>query len=197
MFTGIIVEKLTITHIDQASDSLRLTLTLPNNDEYMVGDSIALNGVCSTIVKKNDKEIAIYFMPETIQRTTVTHWQVGDVINCEPPVTPSTKLSGSIVLGHVDTLCTVQTVNTKAGDYSVTLTIPSEYMNYVLPKGSITIDGVNLTIADCNSNSCTIKLIPYTKDTTSLGKVKAGNEVNVEFDYIAKVILNRQQHHQQ
>lgn len=200
MFTGIIVEQLTITEINQSNEGIRVTLTLPKNSdknsEYVVGDSIALNGICSTIVKKNNKEIVVDFMPETINVTTVAHWRVGDAINCESPVTPSTKLSGSIVLGHIDTVCTVQAVNAQTGEHSVTLAILPEYMNYVIPKGSITIDGVNLTIADSNSNttnSCTIKLIPYTKDATSLGNVKVGDEVNVEFDYIAKVILNRQQ----
>ncbi|MBI2415155.1 MAG: riboflavin synthase [Candidatus Kerfeldbacteria bacterium] len=186
MFTGIVQQRLTIQHIQPLATGQSVTFTAPQ-PALDSGDSILIQGICSTITRVDAATITVEYMPETIRCSTVGQWHVGQQCNMETPVTPTTVLSGWIVTGHIDSATTI-TALSALPDASITLAIPPAYQSLVMAKGCITIDGVNLTVAAIQSNHCTVKLIPYTLQHTTLGHQSVGNQVNIEFDYIAKIV---------
>lgn len=187
MFTGISQEILTIKHIDNSTPNYRFVFSVPTQ-RYIMGDSILINGVCSTIVEVTPQHIAVEYMPESLERTTIKQWEVGDRVNTEAPLTLQTKLSGALVLGHVDTVGKVETV--QPGDnYSIQFSFAKSWLQYVLYKGSITIDGVNLTVTDVQDTQAEVKLIPYTRDHTILGLLRSSDAINLEFDYFTKITI--------
>lgn len=200
MFTGIISQSVTIRSIsDSAQHGLRVicdrpTPAGPQGDiPWTVGDSIALNGICSTITALSVDTCTVEYMPETCRRTTVRQWQVDQSVHMEAPITVHTKFSGSVVLGHVDTVGTVIHLTPVAehdieSDCALTIEFPSEYQLYVVPQGGITINGVNMTIVTVTATSCMVKLVSYTKTHTHLAELPVGQPVNIEFDYFAKLV---------
>lgn len=193
MFSGITKAQLAIirTEVQQRELQrvLRVVLELPRWT-LTLGDSILLNGVCSTVVEYSDTECSVDFMAQTLDLTTVKQWHVGDVINAEPPLTLQDGLSGSIVSGHVDTVGELR--YSKQGHRTVvSLTFANEYAKYVVKQGGITINGVNLTITQIVENGCEVELVPYTEQHTNLIRGEAGvtRLVNLEFDYFAKMMV--------
>ena len=192
MFTGITQQVVSVTDVQSSNGLITVTVELPE-EQYVLGDSIMMNGICSTVTQLTDTTLTVEFMQETIDLTTVSAWQVGSHINIESPATLQSKLSGSLVTGHVDTVGTVRAIE-NGSDYGVTIEYPVEYARYVLQKGSITFNGVNLTVVDpavagdAGIGYCSVKLIPYTKEHTTMGGLKTGDSVNVEFDYISKIV---------
>ncbi len=182
MFTGIVAEQITILQIESTSTGLTVALSLPQWGKLAVGESVLLHGICSTVTSITDAKFTVDYIPETVRVTTVGQWQVGQTVHAEPSVTPTTKLSGSFVFGHVDVALPV------AGSHPLTFSIPEAYRAYVFDKGSITVNGVNLTVASCVADLMTIHLIPETRSRTSLGNLRVGDHVNIEFDYLAKAV---------
>lgn len=189
MFTGIVQELITIRRINSRPDRLEVQLALPLAAAYALGDSIMLHGICSTITALTLDSITVEYMPETVRQTTVGQWVVGQQIHTEVPITLATKLSGSIVTGHVDATATVTAVQQQTGDVAIHIAIPPDYQKFILKKGCLTVNGVNLTIADCVDGETIVQLVPYTLSHTTLGQLQAKQLVNIECDYIAKLIV--------
>ncbi len=190
MFSGITQTTIIIQRIDQSKGLLRMQLKKPSQRRFSLGGSILLNGICSTITTVDNATFTVEFMPETRRITTVNQWRVGDGINAEWPVTLRTELSGSIVSGHVDAIGTVQSLQHNQQDVRLTLRYPQANRCYLVPKGSITINGVNLTIMTIAKTTVTVNLIPYTLTHTILNSLQPHDTVNLEYDYITKVIVH-------
>ncbi|EKD75953.1 MAG: hypothetical protein ACD_43C00270G0004 [uncultured bacterium] len=192
MFTGIVQDIITIIELTARADNLRVTVTLPKNVQYQAGDSILLNGICSTIESITNSALTVEFMPQTRTVTTVDNWQVGQLLNCEAPLTLQTKISGSLVTGHIDAVGQVIALEQSTSGTRLTIALVELLSAAIVPQGSITIDGVNLTIASIiQPNQVIVYIIPHTFEHTTIQQYTAGTSINIEFDYIAKLVQSR------
>ncbi|MCK4352142.1 riboflavin synthase [candidate division WOR-3 bacterium] len=187
MFTGLIQEIGRIISITNTGGGKRIKI----NQESLnvtVGESVAIKGVCLTVCGVNSKDFEAYVSRETLNKTNLSKLTPGDKVNLEPALRLSDRLGGHLVQGHIDGISKV-IIRKMVGD-SVILTIsPSkELLNYLVPKGSVAIDGVSLTVATIKNNCFTVTIIPYTRDSTTLGDLRAGNFVNLEVDIIGKYL---------
>ena len=188
MFTGIVEERgvvvdLTVTDAD--AGSARLTVKGPKvTQDAGHGDSIAVSGVCLTVVDRSADTFTVDVMAETLKRSTIGVLNPGDEVNLERSVQPTTRLGGHIVQGHVD--CVGRLIAIENGDYR--WSFPNEFADLVVSKGSIAVDGVSLTIVEPDGESFGSALIPETLRRTNLGAMRVGDTVNLEFDMIAKHI---------
>jgi riboflavin synthase len=188
MFTGIVEELGTVDAVEVREGSSRLVLRSARLDDVKVGDSIAVNGVCLTATEIGAGTFAADVMAETLRRTALGSLVAGDPVNLERAVTPSTRLGGHLVQGHVDGVGRL-TRRAPAGEFDeIGITLPSALTPYVVEKGSITIDGVSLTVAGISGDDITIGLIPETLQRTTLGRRAVGDQVNVEVDVLAKYV---------
>ncbi len=190
MFTGIIEELGTVEAFEPRSAGARLRVgcALVMSD-LTEGKSIAVNGVCLTATSVMSNSFAADLAPETLQRTNLGDLTRGSRVNLERPVTPATRLSGHIVQGHVDaTGELVSLAPLGDGNYWLTVRIPAELDRYMVHKGSITIDGISLTIASLESGLLGVTIIPHTFANTRLGSLAPGARVNLEVDVIARHI---------
>lgn len=155
-----------------------------------VGGSVAVNGVCLTVVEKTENSLSFFVSYETSERTTLSQLEEGTIVNLELPATPSTFLDGHIVLGHVDTVGKIATIEKVEGSYKLTVSIPKQFIRYVVYKGSVAIDGISLTVYELDDDNSTfsIAVIPSTYEMTNIKQLKVGNPVNVEFDVIGKYV---------
>lgn len=190
MFTGIVQDILTITSIRSVTGGRRVTVTLPKIEQYQLGDSILLNGICSTVVAVDGSGLAVEYMAQTDRRTTSELWQTGDQLNCEAPLTLQTKISGSLVTGHVDCTGIVASLTGAPDDKRLVVAFAEDLPTSVIPQGCITIDGVNLTVIDCSGPAqVAVNIIPHTWQHTIMQYYRSGKKVNIEFDYIAKLFV--------
>jgi riboflavin synthase len=186
MFTGIIthlgtVTKKTDTSLDiSASDDLMSALTM--------GTSISVNGICLTVVGKNKDTFTIEFMEETKRKTNIGELTTGNIVNLELPATAQSLLSGHIVQGHVDTTGEIVDIKEDGNSWIFRFKISPEWMRYIVPKGSIAINGISLTVVDVTENTLSIGIIPHTWTHTMLHTTKPGDQLNVEVDVLAKYI---------
>jgi riboflavin synthase len=159
-------------------------------DEPMEGESIACSGVCLTAYNISGRRFSADVSPETLSRTKLGHLSVGDSVNMERALKLSDRLGGHLVSGHVDCMAQVKS-REPLGDYTVfTFTLPENQSKYIIEKGSVTIDGISLTVNSCAPGSFSVSIIPHTLKVTTLGQLKAGHEVNIEVDIIGKYIEN-------
>jgi riboflavin synthase len=199
VFTGIIETRGTITALAPSPAGLRLEIS-PSPWAYQpkLGDSIACNGCCLTVAATpSGGRLAFDAVPETLAKTTVGLWTVGQRIHLEPAATASTLLGGHMVQGHIDGIGTVLangTLGTAAGGWRLTIRPPADLLPYFVPKGSVAIDGVSLTLAEVTPTDFAIAIIPTTLDKTHLGTLRPGDKVNLEADIIAKTIVHYMQH---
>lgn len=195
MFTGLIQA---VGRVSSAADSaagLRLAIR-PEGWSHRPsrGDSIAVSGVCLTLVDVSaDGDWAFDVVPETLDKTTLGALRPGSRINLEHAVTASTLMGGHFVQGHVDGVGSVTRIDRTDG-WRLTITPPTELMPFMAPKGSITVDGVSLTIAELSPSTVTIALIPTTLALTTLGELHPGDRVNLEADMLAKTVVNYLRH---
>jgi riboflavin synthase len=190
MFTGIIEELGTVESFEprSAGAHLRIACALVLSD-LTEGASIAVNGACLTAISVTVNSFAADLAPETLQRTNLGHLARGSRVNLERPVTPATRLSGHIVQGHVDaTGELVSLAPLGDGNYWLTVRVPAGLDRYMVHKGSITIDGISLTIASVENGLLGVTIIPHTFANTRLGSLEPGARVNLEVDVIAKHI---------
>jgi riboflavin synthase len=189
VFTGIIEELGKVVAIEDQPDAKRITIAglLVTSDVHR-GDSIAVNGACLTAVEIADSTFTADVMHETLRLTSLGSLSVGSVVNLERAMNAATRFGGHVVLGHVDGVGTI--VSRKPSDNWewVTIQIPSELMKYVVLKGSITIDGISLTVNEVTTDTVSFSLIPETLRLTTLGSKGVGALVNVEVDIMAKHI---------
>ncbi|MCZ7413250.1 MULTISPECIES: riboflavin synthase [unclassified Streptomyces] len=189
MFTGIVEELGEVTAIEHLGDSSRLTLHGPLvTKDAAHGDSIAVNGVCLTVVTVVDGEFTADVMAETLQRSSLGALTVGSRVNLERPMALGGRLGGHLVQGHVDGTGTIAARTPGEHWEIVRVTLPAALARYVVEKGSITVDGVSLTVVEAGDDWFTISLIPTTLDLTTLGVKQPGDPVNLEVDVLAKYV---------
>jgi len=189
MFTGIVEELGEIVALDHAGDSARLTVRGPLVvSDAAHGASIAVNGVCLTVVDIKDEAFTVDVMKETLDRSSLAALAPGSRVNLERPVRPVDRLGGHIVQGHVDGVGEI--VSREPGERweVVTIGLPPDLARYVVAKGSITVDGISLTVVEARDDAFTVALIPTTLELTTLGRKQAGDPVNLEVDVVAKYV---------
>ena len=187
MFTGIVEELGTIVALEDQGDAIRLTVNGPlvTSDAHE-GDSIAVNGCCLTVVSHHDGSFTADVMHETLAKTSLGAFEPGTRVNLERAVTPTTRLGGHIVQGHVDGTGTVIARTPSEHWEVVEISLPAELSRYLVDKGSITVDGVSLTVVEAHADRFTVSLIPETLARTTLGSRQPGDRVNLEVDVLAK-----------
>lgn len=196
MFTGIVTERGRVVEAPGASDRGGARLVLGHSAALAAkldpGASIAVAGVCLTVVEQDEANgtarSAFDLSPETLSRTTLGALQAGDEVNLEPPLSAGDPLGGHWVQGHVDTTTRVARVEEQGDHRVVTFDVPAGLETGVVLKGSITIDGVSLTVAALDERAFDVALIPHTLEVTTLGRLKPGDRVNVEGDVLARYV---------
>jgi riboflavin synthase len=183
MFTGIVEE---VGRVEAADDGRLVVRCRTVAEDATVGASIAVSGVCLTVVGRDDGTLSFDLAPETLARTTLRTLADGDQVNLERPLTLLTRLGGHLVQGHVDAVGTVREVSPAGDGAEVTIEVPAGLEPYVAEKGSVAVDGVSLTVAATLPGAFRVALIPHTLVVTTLGLRRAGDEVNVETDLLAK-----------
>lgn len=189
MFTGIVEELGEIVAIERGAESAVVTVRGPLvTGDAARGASIAVNGVCLTVVEHDRETFSVDVMAETLNRSCLGSLRPGALVNLERAMTASARFGGHIVQGHVDG--TARILARRPGDRweVVQLTLPPELSRYVVEKGSITVDGVSLTVADVTDDTFSVSLIPTTLELTTLGNKGVGDDVNLEVDVIAKYV---------
>jgi riboflavin synthase len=189
MFTGIIEELGKITHIEKQPDAKRITIqgALVTSD-IKRGDSISVSGACLTAVEIEGDTFTADVMDETLKLTALGHAKVGDVVNLERAMNASTRFGGHMVLGHVDGLGEIKSRTFSEHWEWVRVSVPKELMKYIVLKGSITVDGVSLTVNEIGDDFIGLSLIPETMRLTTLGSKQVEDKVNLEVDIMAKHI---------
>jgi riboflavin synthase len=187
MFTGIIEELGTVAAVEDQGDAIRLTITASSVlADAGLGDSIAVNGCCLTVASRDQDTWTADVMQETLEVTSLRGVSPGDRVNLERAVTPQTRLGGHIVQGHVDGVGEILRRTPSEHWEVVEISLPAHLARYLVDKGSITVDGVSLTVVEAGETSFTVSLIPETLARTTLGTRRVGDRVNLEADVLAK-----------
>ena len=191
MFTGLIEEVGKVKGINRKVDGINVSIEAKNIlDDIKIGDSIAVNGVCLTVVSLSDRGFSFDVSKETLDRSNLKFLKIGEYVNLERALKVSDRLGGHIVQGHVDTTGSITKI-TPLGEHTIfEIEIPSKYLNLVVEKGSIAIDGISLTINSIKNNRLFFNIIPHTIKSTNLQFRKVGDMVNIEFDVIGKYVWN-------
>lgn len=189
MFTGIIESLGQVESIQNVGGDVRVRIqTDLDMSDVHLGDSIATNGVCLTVIDWGSNWYAADVSRESLNRTTLGTWQVGQPVNVEKAMLPTTRFGGHIVSGHVDVVGEITLLRSDARSLYFEVTAPAEVAKYLAEKGSITVDGISLTINHLNGNVLSLNLIPHTAERTNIGTWKAGTRVNLEVDVLARYI---------
>lgn len=185
MFTGIVREVGRVEAVEERGESVRLVVRAPETAAAAaVGDSVSLAGVCLTAVEIADGTVAFDAVPETLRRSTLGRLETGGGVNVEPALRAGDPLGGHIVQGHVDGVGRIRRVD----DEGIEVEATQDVLRYCVKKGSITVEGVSLTIAGLAESSFTVALIPHTREVTTLGELAEGDDVNLEVDVVAKYV---------
>lgn len=196
MFTGIIHKTAKIKSLKKEKEIISVSFELPSKFKLKKGASISINGVCSTVTSFTAKEFKVGYMPETLSKTNIGDWNVGKKVNLEPSLRLGDTLDGHFVYGHIDTVGTLKSF-TKQGDSKIfEISIPKEFLKYIVYKGSVAVNGVSLTVSARAPKTFNISLIPYTLEHTNLGELNVGDSVNVEVDVMGKYILGQNPKHE-
>jgi riboflavin synthase len=189
MFTGIVEELGTVAALEDQGDAIRLTVSGPLvTSDADLGDSISVNGCCLTVATRGEGTFTADVMHETLAKTSLGALQPGTRVNLERAVTPTTRLGGHIVQGHVDGTGTVVRRAPSEHWELVEVSLPADLERYLVAKGSITVDGISLTVVEVGADWFTVSLIPETLARTTLGFKQPGDVVNLEVDVIAKYV---------
>jgi riboflavin synthase len=189
MFTGIVETTGKVTRIDRLSESVRLSIAAGRvSEDVALGDSIAVNGVCLTVVSIDAPELVFDAVYETLRRTTLGSLAVGDVVNLERAMVANGRFGGHIVQGHVDGVGRIASMRPVGNAWQVFIDVDPNLMRYIVEKGSICIDGISLTVADAGGASFSVSVIPHTWENTTLSTRRAGDSLNIECDIIGKYI---------
>lgn len=189
MFTGIIEDTGKVISVESHGREKRVTIGLPSHlTEVQVGDSINVNGACLTVAKINGQTVHVDVSQETLERTVLGELREGDQVNLERALKLSDRLGGHIVTGHIDGIGVIVDKRKERDFLQLRLKIPESVSRYVVEKGSIAVDGISLTVNECQGQEVQITLIPYTIEKTTLKDKKAGDRVNLEADILGKYV---------
>ena len=190
MFTGIVQDLGTIVERETRGGDLRLVIAFRQLDEARVriGDSVCVQGCCLTVSARADRRFAADLSRETLACTTLGTLAVDAAVNLEPALRAGEVLGGHLVSGHVDGIAHVTSVESDARSRRLTIAVPPELTRYIAPKGSVTVDGVSLTVNEVAELSFGVNIIPHTLAATTLGAVSAGTPVNIEVDQLARYL---------
>jgi riboflavin synthase len=188
MFTGLVADLGTVTAVDATADGVRLNVKTSLAEELKLGDSVAVNGVCLTATEVLDGAFSADVMHESLRRSSLAEVEAGSSVNLELPLRPSDRLGGHFVQGHVDGVAMVRATHEDGFARIVTFDAARELLRYIVEKGSITVDGVSLTVSAIDDDSFSVSLIPETLERTTLGTAEPGRPVNLEVDVLAKYV---------
>jgi riboflavin synthase len=189
MFTGIIETVGKVAAIERGSDSIRLTVSAGQiAEDVTLGESVAVNGVCLTVVSFRPPHVTFDAVHETMRKTTLGGLQIGDSVNLERALPVGGRLGGHIVQGHVDGSGRIASIRPIDNSWFVYVDASPELMRYIVTKGSIAVDGISLTVAEAADRTFSLSIIPHTWDNTTLHEKRAGDPVNIECDILGKYV---------
>ncbi|MEO0505357.1 MAG: riboflavin synthase [Bacteroidota bacterium] len=188
MFTGIIETLGRVEKLEKEQSNLHITIATPLAKELKVDQSVSHNGVCLTVVEQNEDSYTVIAIEETLNKTNLGTWSEGDLVNLERGMQLGARLDGHIVQGHVDLTARCTAIEEVNGSWCFTFEYDPGLSQVTIEKGSITIDGVSLTVVDSKNNGFSVAIIPYTYENTCFKTYKVGSVVNLEFDVIGKYV---------
>lgn len=188
MFTGIIQTFGKIKSCNQNQENLELWIEADFTDQLKIDQSVAHNGICLTVVEIKGTDYKVVAIKETIEKTTIGEWKVGDLVNLELGMLLTDRLDGHIVQGHVDQVAICKEISNAEGSYYFTFEYDPAIGNITIEKGSITIDGTSLTVVQSEKDHFSVAIIPYTMEHTLFHTYQVGTKVNLEFDVIGKYV---------
>ncbi|HWU25156.1 MAG TPA: riboflavin synthase [Rhizomicrobium sp.] len=191
MFTGIVTDIGQVRHVEIRGDTHIVIATQYDVSRVDIGASIACSGVCLTVVEKGspkDRWFAVTASGETLSRTTLGNWQIGDGVNLERPMRVGDELGGHIVTGHVDGVAEITRIMPEGESIRMTFEVPPALSRFIAPKGSVALDGVSLTVNEVDRAHFGINIIPHTAEVTTFGRAKPGGRVNLEVDLLARYV---------
>jgi len=189
MFTGLIEEVGSVTSVQKHGGGLDITVSARVvMDDLSVGDSIAIQGVCQTVVARGRDWFRVIAVEETLSKTTFKMLATGSPVNLERALLPTRRLGGHFVQGHVETIGRIASFEQRDSSWELWVECPEEYLRYVIPLGSIALDGISLTIARVHESQFMVAIIPHTFENTTLRYRCSGDLVNLEFDILAKFV---------
>jgi riboflavin synthase len=189
MFTGIVEAVGEVMALAESTPgTYRLEIRTPLSSELKIGDSLANNGVCLTVISQAALQVGFDLLAETVLRSNLKDLKIGDLVNLERPMAASGRFDGHIVQGHVDTTAKLLVVTEAGQDHRIEVELPVSFQQYLVFKGSIAVNGISLTVAEMHPDRFVIWIIPHTWKMTNLHRLKRGDDANLEFDIIAKYI---------
>ncbi|MFA9190601.1 riboflavin synthase [Flavobacterium sp. FZUC8N2.13] len=188
MFTGIIETLGTIQELKKEKDNIHITIDAAITTELKIDQSVAHNGICLTVVAIKDTSYTVTAIDETIKKTNLGEWREGDLVNLERAMKLGDRLDGHIVQGHVDQTGTCISIQETNGSWLYTFEYDAKLSNITIEKGSITVNGVSLTVVNSKKNQFSVAIIPYTHEHTNFKDFKVGSKINLEFDVIGKYV---------
>jgi len=190
MFTGIVESIGHVTAVEPVDGDVRITVSAADFSSRTIalGDSIAINGACLTVIERKGDELSFDVSVESINHTLIGDWVVGSRVNLEMALLPTTRLGGHLVSGHVDGLARLVSLKEDARSWRMVFTAPSDLSKYIAKKGSITINGTSLTVNSVDGDDFDVNVIPHTFEVTTLGDIKEGDQVHIEVDLIARYL---------
>ena len=189
MFTGIVRELGRVVSAETDGGGLALVVEAPETAGALaVGDSISIDGVCLTAETVTNGRVSLHAVPESLARSTLGSLAAGDRVNVEPPLRAGDPLGGHYVQGHVDAVARVRSVEQEGDGLRVSFEAPREILRYLVEKGSVTVDGVSLTVAELSEEAFAVALVPHTLAATTLATLEPAQRVNVEVDVLAKYV---------
>ncbi|MBU3714832.1 MAG: riboflavin synthase [Ferruginibacter sp.] len=188
MFTGIIEQTGTISSIEKKGSNSIFIIQSPLSAELKIDQSVSHNGVCLTVEAVSESTYQVTAIEETIQKTNLSDWKAGTVINLERCMQMNGRMDGHIVQGHVDTIAICKDIIGKNGSWEYRFSIDEKFAPNIIEKGSVAINGISLTLFNVTQNEYTVAIIPYTYHHTNINRLKVGDKVNIEFDVIGKYV---------
>ena len=190
MFTGIIETLGTITDIRREGSNIHFKLQAEFTLELQIDQSVSHNGVCLTVVKlfPESREYVVTAIDETLQKTSLGEWSIGNVVNLERCLRAGDRMDGHVVQGHVDTTATCKSVTDEDGSWVFQFQLPQPHNGLIVEKGSISVNGVSLTVVTESADTFSVAIIPYTFEHTQFHQLSPGNRVNIEFDILGKYV---------
>lgn len=191
MFSGIVKEVGTVEKLESKRGVLALTISCSKVvRDLEVGGSVAIDGCCQTVVEVNSNKFLVQSTQETLDKTNFKNLKIRSKVNLEPSLKVGDKLDGHLVLGHIDTAGEIKDVLSYDENKIIKISFSKSFAPYIAPKGSISVNGVSLTVIDTGNNEFSFTLIPFTRDNTNLGLLKPGDLVNLEVDLVSRYLVN-------